>query len=429
MSELSFNEIRNQLEKALNANIVSGNSMSSKYWIVEVYSNWLVYQDTDSWTMYKRDYSIGTDQKITLGDPTPVVETKNYVAVQAASFSLDGEFEETDEMVIVRGKIFEAGEFADKQFSITSEELSNAVKNFKPVPIDYSHVEGPLDGKLGELRSVSLSENGKDLMGEVAIPKWLDKVFGDTARKVSCTWDRATKLLEKLALVNNPRIPDAVLYQAFIDNFKSKQTATFEGKRNSAADHQTIQKIHDHTASLGAKCSGENVQYSSDNPNPNDKELHKMSDDNKDKVDFKDSPEYQALQAQFTTQQTEIEQMKADKRHTEAVAVVEELLRTGKAVPAERASLIAAFEQAATDDAKNPTKVTFGQGQEGTRVDALKAVYDARPAHILFDETVANGGQVLYSAGNNTNKDEPKPERITHLKSLTPMGRASMEKN
>jgi hypothetical protein len=426
MSELSFNEIRNQLEKALNANISSGNSMTSKYWIVEVYSNWLVYQDTDNWTMYKRDYSIGTDQKITLGDPTPVVETKNYVAVQAASFSLDGEFEETDEMVIVKGKIFEVGEFADKQFSITSDELASAVRDFKPVPVDYSHVEGPLDGKLGELRSVSLSENGKDLLGEVAIPKWLDKVFGDTARKVSCTWNRATKQLEKLALVNNPRIPDAVLYQAFIDNFQSKQAATFEGKRNSTADHKTIQSIHDHCMSLGAKCSGENAEYSNP-PNNDNKELPKMSDENKT-VDFKDSPEYQALQAQFTAQQNEIERMKAEKRHSDAVAAVEELLRAGKAVPAEKVALIAAFEQAAADDAKSPMQVTFGEGLSGSRVDALKAVYAARPAHVLFGETVPVGAQVLMSqdSGNGASQ-EISEARVKELLAQSSFGQAVLK--
>jgi hypothetical protein len=351
--------------------------------------------------------------------------------LQLAQFDLNGDLEETADYVIVKGKIFEAGRFEDKQFEISPEELAAATEGFKPVPVDYSHVEGPLDGKLGELRSVSLSENGKDLMGEVAIPKWLDKALGDTARKVSCTWNRATKRLEKLALVNTPRIQDAILFAAFIadQEEKQEQEAEFEGRRNSSADHKTIQSIHDHCMSLGAKCSGDNAEYSSDtNSNDDDKELPTMSEETK--VDFKDSPEYQALQAQFTAQQNEIERMKAEKRHSDAVAAVEELLRTGKAVPAEKAALVAAFEQAATDDAKSPMQVTFGegQGQQGTRVDALKAVYAARPAHVLFGETVPVGSQVLLSQGASK-KDEPNQERISHLKSLTPMGRASLDKN
>jgi hypothetical protein len=203
--------------------------------------------------------------------------------IQLAQFDLNGDLEETADYVIVKGKIFEAGRFEDKQFEISPEELAAATEGFQPVPVDYSHVEGPLDGKLGELRSVSLSENGKDLMGEVAIPKWLDKALGDTARKVSCTWNRATKRLEKLALVNNPRINDAVLYSFFIADQEEKQEAEFEGKRNSSADHKTIQSIHDHCMSLGAKCSGDNAEYSSDDPTKS-KELPTMSEETKTRL-------------------------------------------------------------------------------------------------------------------------------------------------
>lgn len=347
--------------------------------------------------------------------------------LQVAQFDLNGDLEETEGFVIVKGKIFESGNFPDKQFEISPEELAAATQDFKPVPVDYSHVEGPLDGKLGELRSVSLAENGKDLLGEVAIPKWLDKALGDTARKVSCTWNRATKRLEKLALVNQPRIQDAVLYAAFVADQEEKQKgAEFEGKRNSAADHKTIQSIHDHCMSLGAKCSGDNAEYSSDDTK--DKELPTMSDVENKTVDFKESAEYQAMQARFAAQEAEIERMKADKRHADAVNTVEELLRNGKAVPAEKASLIAAFEQAATDDAKHGGTVTFGEGgtQTGSRVDALKAVYAARPAHVLFGETVPNGGQVLYS-NTGGKKDEVDQDRIKALKGLTMIGRATMD--
>ncbi|MBA3829877.1 MAG: hypothetical protein H0X33_13135 [Taibaiella sp.] len=358
--------------------------------------------------------------------------------INIAEFDLNGDYEETDDYVIVRGKIFHSGDFPDKNFSLNDAELAAAVTGFKPVPVDYSHVEGPLDGKLGELRSVSLSENGKDLMGEVAIPKWLDKALGDTARKVSCTWNRATKQLEKLALVNLPRIPDAILFAAFCEAEQEKieQEAEFEGKRNSTADHGTIQKIHDHCMSLGAKCSGSNdAGYFSDtnqDPTNKDKELDKkMSDENKDKdnkVDFKDSPEYQAMKAQFDAQNTTIEQMKADKRHSEAVLAVEELLRTGKAVPAEKAALVAAFEMAATDDAKNPMQVTFGEGQTGNRVDALKAVYAARPAHVLFGETVPVGSQVLYSS-QQKDPNVVSPERHKELLGMSVVGRGLLDTN
>lgn len=357
--------------------------------------------------------------------------------LQLATFDLNGDLEETDDFVIVRGKIFEAGEYKDKNFAISPDELAAVAQNFKPVPVDYSHVEGPLDGKLGELRSVSLAENGTDLMGEVAIPRWLDKALGDTARKVSCTWNRATKQLEKLALVNSPRIADAVLYSFFIDDQLEKSRASadaaFEGKRNSATDHATIQKIHDNTMSLGAKCSGDNAEYSSDhstNQNQEQKqdreqELPTMSEETK--VEFKDSAEYQAMIARFDAQTAEIERMKAEKRHNDAVSTVEALLREGKAVPAERTALVAAFELASTDDASNPVKVTFGEGgQEGSRVDALKAVYAARPAHVLFGEQVPVGGTVLYTQSAK-DPNEVTKDRVRELMAFSQLGQAVLE--
>lgn len=351
--------------------------------------------------------------------------------LQLATFDLNGDLEETDDFVIVRGKIFEAGEYKDKNFAISPDELAAVAQNFKPVPVDYSHVEGPLDGKLGELRSVSLAENGTDLMGEVAIPRWLDKALGDTARKVSCTWNRATKQLEKLALVNSPRIADAVLYSFFIDDQLEKSRASadaaFEGKRNSATDHATIQKIHDNTMSLGAKCSGDNAEYSSDHSTKQDQkqELPTMSEETK--VEFKDSAEYQAMIARFDAQTAEIERMKAEKRHNDAVSTVETLLREGKAVPAERTALVAAFELASTDDASNPVKVTFGEGgQEGSRVDALKAVYAARPAHVLFGEQVPVGGTVLFTQ-ETPDPNKVSPNRIKELLAQSEIGRAVLE--
>jgi hypothetical protein len=424
MSELSFNEIRNLLEQSLNAGI-SDISLNKGYWIIDVYSNWFVYQDYANSGTFKRDYAIGTDKKVTLGDPVSVVESKTYITVQTAAFDLNGDYEETDEEIIIEGKIFEAGEFPDKKYSMTPEEILTAVEKFTPQDVDDSHNERSVfKGKMGKIREVFTPDNGQSLHAKVGIAKWVDKAMGAIPRTVSCTWDRATKTLAGLALTTTPRIKDAVLYAAFIEDQEAKQKqAEFEGKRNSATDHKTIQGIHDHTMSLGAKCSGDNAEYSVD-PNKDNKELPTMSEETK--VEFKDSAEFKAQQTEIENMRAEVERMKTDKRHSEAVLTVEELLRTGKAVPAERASLIAAFEQAATDDAKNPSKVTFGEGQEGTRVDALKAVYAARPAHVLFGETVPVGGSVLYSH-QQVDQNAVNKAKVRELLALSPLGQAVLE--
>lgn len=189
-----------------------------------------------------------------------------YTLDQAA-FTNDGEY------VLRTGKIFEAGEYKDKRFDLSPEEMLVAVNDFKPVDIDIEHVSSVFDGKLGKLETVVIADNGYDLIGTARIPKWLDSVLGEGAKKVSATWDRASKTLTKLALVRNPRVADAALMAAFTANETAKNTEfepllkeileqwfskdenlsdfahrTWEGK-------STLQGIHDMAARAGAVCT------------------------------------------------------------------------------------------------------------------------------------------------------------------------------
>lgn len=157
------------------------------------------------------------------------------------TFSLDA----TDGLVIRRARVFRAGEYPDKAFSLSPAEVLAAAATFSPVDIDLQHVPSVLDGKLGKLLSLIPVDGGRELWGDVGIPKWLDGVLQDTPVELSAAWDRATKRLMRLALVVRGRIPDAVLMSAF---------AAFEGRRNSATDQQQIQQIHDLAAGLGATC-------------------------------------------------------------------------------------------------------------------------------------------------------------------------------
>src|SRR5205085_1848082 len=109
------------------------------------------------------------------------------------------------------------------------EENIAAALDFMPFPVDAGHprVPSPLDGKLGEVRKLVASEDGWDLYADVALPRWLNDALPPGACKVSLAWNRETKRPERLSLVMDPRIHDAVLMSAF---------AQFEGRRNSASD-------------------------------------------------------------------------------------------------------------------------------------------------------------------------------------------------
>lgn len=161
-----------------------------------------------------------------------------------SAFAADlARFGEAGGHVLRRGKIFEAGDYPDKSYAMTPEELWAAAEQFAPVPLDLEHTPTVLDGKLGELRAVELGDDGATLYGTVALPKWLDEQLGG-ACKVSCTWDRDAKTLTRLALVQTPRVSDAAIMAAFA---KAQRHDTPHGQF-------TLQFIHDQAARAGAIC-------------------------------------------------------------------------------------------------------------------------------------------------------------------------------
>jgi hypothetical protein len=162
-----------------------------------------------------------------------------FSAEPIATFELPaqpGPIYSDDEMVYRAGLLFRAGEYPDKAYAMTPDELKAAVEDFSgPVALDLEHVPSVLDGKIGELVSVECSDDGDELHGIVALPKWLDAILDE--RKVSATWDRATKRLAGLALVRNPRVSDAALMAAFNNATMTAPTKTEDGKAFQKGDY------------------------------------------------------------------------------------------------------------------------------------------------------------------------------------------------
>lgn len=179
--------------------------------------------------------------------------------------------------VLKTGLIFRAGKYEDKNFSMTPEEIVDAESAFQPVPIDVEHVEnmGILEGKLGSLVAVYASENGEELYGTAKIPTWLNDLNEDENKelKVSCTWDRKNKKLQKLAIVKKPRVSDAALMAAFAHNeIKTSPETTnqtvetfFSWLKDSKTDAEfkdrtydgtwILQDVHNMMARAGAICT------------------------------------------------------------------------------------------------------------------------------------------------------------------------------
>ena len=430
----------------------------------------------------------------------------------ATGFALGAAVRRENGYVIRHGKLFEGGDYPDKDISFTPEELAHAVASFSPVPVDLEHTSTPLDGRMGEVRTVELGPDGWTLFGDVALPEWLDAALEGTGRKVSATWDRGTKLLSGLALVNHPRISDAALMAAFAgatgaasgrhDTYDGQRTmqaihdmaaksgalctqdnpngtqqysssyfvsshertgmqavhdtaiahgakcsamskstyadtfaALFAGQRHSAGDAKDIQAIHDLATKQGADCApsaaemtaGRSVRDAqaagvgtggrrgmsllnnfktwfaagremrevarSAGAEVPDEALFRTVEDEayearavaqREEV-AKLEQERAALTRERDTARQETIRAHAMRQQSEASAFADGLVAGHKLLPAERESLIAAFVTAAQDDAAHGG-VTFSNGTQGSRVDQLKAIYEARPAHSLTRE-------------------------------------------
>lgn len=119
------------------------------------------------------------------------------------------------DLVERRGLIFRSGNYPDRAFSLTPDELRAMARRFKKVPIRIEHRPSVLDGKLGHLTSVEASADGRELHGITHLPRWLDEALGAGKRKVSAAFDRLTKTILELSMVENPRIMGAELMAAF----------------------------------------------------------------------------------------------------------------------------------------------------------------------------------------------------------------------
>jgi len=172
-------------------------------------------------------------------------------------------------------KVFELGHFPKKKnkyhpngFSFTKEDYDRSKRLFKPCPISMEHAECPLDGALGFLMDYRLAENGKDIIGDLEIPKALADLFKLTPSKstgISLEFDNVLKYPAGCTLTTDPHIFGAVA-TAFSnmmgigpeDEWKdaegnvqfSEKKKKFQTWHGQAA----LQQIHDVAAKHGATC-------------------------------------------------------------------------------------------------------------------------------------------------------------------------------
>lgn len=455
-SELSHEDVRRLLATAIR----DAEPRRTSIYVSDVYPTSVVYRDWDEETSYRRDYTIGAGNSVTLGDAVEVMQRTVYenVAVMAA-FSLDAGAEAAG-AVPWKGPIFKAGDYPDKGLSLTTADLDAAVTAFAPVALNVEHKDSVFSGSFGDLKRIWREDDW--LHGEIETPAWFrsDVVGGDRI-SVSTEWDLETKALVGLATALSPRVDGAEVVAVF-----SRGEAHFVGKRNSARDQSSVQAIHDNAAKLGAECGG----------NPTKKETKTMSDqaqkpsvvdrvkaffglltpEERDEVakEFTAAAPTSApaappvpsapapvVAALSADEKTELEELRAAKATftadrkagipAKAGAWADEQIAAGKATPAERDHLVALFTEAAEDDVDSPRVVTFaagGETKQGTREERLRADFAAKSGHGLLEERVAQDGTKVLLSTEPVKKDgEVSEGRVKELLSHTTDGAAALK--
>jgi hypothetical protein len=147
---------------------------------------------------------------------------------------------------------------------------------------------------------------------------------------------------------------------------------------------------------------------------------------------FSDSPEGKELRAKIA--KLEQDNLLKDIATAAAAFAEQQIMKERKALPSERATLVAQFTQAALDDHEHSTSVSFSNGGTtvtGSRLDVLKASFDARPRHSLMREFIDGkdipaGSAVLFHNASEQKSEEVSPERLAELMKKTDLGREAL---
>lgn len=116
-----------------------------------------------------------------------------------------------DEMPVEKdAKIFEAGEYPDKQISVSEDDLDTIVGNFTGAPVKVEHMDSPLD-PLGTVKRVW--RQGRELFARLAFPSDLAAFLERRGvKKLSVALYKDPLRLAEVSLVLSPRVPSAAMF-------------------------------------------------------------------------------------------------------------------------------------------------------------------------------------------------------------------------
>ena len=117
-----------------------------------------------------------------------------------------------DEMTVEKdAKIFEVGDYPDKEIKISEVDLDAIVENFAEVPVKVEHTDSPLD-PLGTVKRIW--RQGKELFARLVFPRDLASFLERRGIKsLSVALYQDPLRLAEVSLVLSPRVADAALFR------------------------------------------------------------------------------------------------------------------------------------------------------------------------------------------------------------------------
>lgn len=358
-TEVSFDTIRQAVRDAL----AKGNTSSQYTYVRELYPSSVVYEQSGPGSkdkLYRASYQFDSaNLSATVGAPEEVKVVTSYETAQGVAFSLeDADFaEETDAegLYCADCKLFDVGEYPDKQFSLTTSEADEAVAEFEAAPVFLEHdpenvitADDPF--KLGKLKSIWRA--GAEIFGTVGVTEGTRNLLKGKKPKLSVGWLRSPKRIREVSFVLNPRIKDAEVLTAFGEERKGdamdKLIAFLKGKFPGKSEDELI------------------AAMSVDEPD-------------KDKPEVNPAVQTPPAEKPANDQSAQFAEMAKAVAGNAASQFADEAVSKGKATPAERPSLVDLFTSALSDDGGGTVKFTGGKPVEGERCANLRKLVESRP--------------------------------------------------
>lgn len=117
-----------------------------------------------------------------------------------------------DEMTVEKdAKIFEVGDYPDKEITVSEADLDAIVENFAEAPVKIEHEDSPLD-PLGTVKRIW--RQGKELFARLAFPRDLASFLERRGiKRLSVALHQDPLRLAEVSLVLSPRVVDAAMFR------------------------------------------------------------------------------------------------------------------------------------------------------------------------------------------------------------------------